>query len=311
MSRRVPPLNPLRVFDAVARFENLTAAAQSLHVSQSAVSRQIATLESYLGVELLKRERRGVVLTRVGAEYAKRIGPAFEEITAATEHLFENTTHAVLRVRTYTTFAAKWLIPRLPDFRARCPDIEVVLSNAVPDVNFDQDDVDVAIQFGEGRWPNVQADFLWADSIEPICSPDYLSKVIGRQHGSPEDLLVGRFLVSKYRKSDWPDWLKANGLSGLESHAETMSFSTSILTWQAALDGLGMAMGQTALLQPEFKKGLLVRPFNQPLKRSMAYYLLRPKFQRHTPRVSMFREWLLDTVTRQTDMMADDVPAVA
>lgn len=293
MARRFPPLNPLRVFEVVARLQNLTTAAQELHVSQSAVSRQIATLESYLGVELFRRERHGVVLTRVGAAYAERVIPAFDEIAAATDGLLRNTSHGVLRVRTYTTFTAKWLIPRLPDFRARHPDIEVLLSNAVPDVDFDRDPVDVAIQFGDGSWPRVQLDLLFADEIEPVCSPQFLA-----QHKNAEGLLAATLLVSHYRRTDWDDWLRMTGRGDVSAVAgpERMRFSSSVLTWQAALDGLGTAIGQTSMLQGEFEQGRLVRPFQQPVRRSMAHYLVRPASQRYSRRVEAFRDWLLGAV---------------
>lgn len=304
MSLRIPPLNPLRVFEVVARLENLTLAAQELHVSQSAVSRQLATLETYLGVELFRRERRGVTLTRAGASYAKSIAPAFAEIAAATDRLLQNMAHGVLRVRTYTTFTAKWLIPRLEDFHARYPDIEVVVSNGVSEVDFDRDAADVAIQFGQGNWPRVAADFLFSDEIEPVCAPEYLDKVLAKKDGKPEDLLKGRLLFSRYRKSDWTDWLQSCNLSSLATGAERMGFSTSVLTWQAALDGLGVAIGQSALLQTEFSKGLLVRPFGRPLQRSMSYYLLRPQEQRFSRRVSVFRDWLLDVAARERQTLS-------
>ncbi|GAA4337844.1 transcriptional regulator GcvA [Variovorax defluvii] len=299
MSRRYPPLNPLRVFVVVARLENLTAAAQELHVSQSAVSRQIAALESYLGIELLRRERHGVTLTRAGANYAKRVMPAFDEIATATEKVLRDTSHGVLRVRTYTTFTAKWLIPRLPDFHARYPDIEVLVSNAVPDVDFDRDAVDLAIQFGDGHWPRVQLDLLFPDEIEPVCSPQYLKSL---PRGATKDVLLGkRLLVSHYRRTDWDDWLSATGKTQAAVSAERMSFSTSVLTWQAALDGLGMAIGQSAMLQAEFEKGTLIRPFNQPLRREKAHYLVRPASQRFSRRVEVFRGWLLAEAAKVVD----------
>jgi LysR family glycine cleavage system transcriptional activator len=293
MTRRIPPLNPLRVFEVVARTENLTAAARELHVSQSAVSRQVAVLESYLGVELFRRERHGVVLTRVGKGYADQIVPAFEAIAAATGKLTKAAAQGSLRVRTYTTFAAKWLIPRLPDFKRRHPDIDVRIFNAVPDVDFDRDGVDVAIQFGSGSWPRTKTDLLFHDEIEPVCSPAYL-KEAGRK--GPEEVLRKHLLVSQYRRSDWDDWLAANHLEQQAAKAERMSFSSSILTWQAALDGLGVAIGQAALLKTELEAGQLVRPFGKPLKRSKAHYLVRPEVQRESRKVMAFRDWLLEGV---------------
>lgn len=295
MARRIPPLNPLRVFEVVARTENLTTAAEELHVTQSAVSRQIGVLESYLGVELFRRERYGVVLTRVGRSYAERVVPAFAEIAAATDQLMTGTSQGALRLRTYTTFAAKWLIPRLSGFRQLHPNIEVRISNAVPDVDFDRDPVDIAIQFGDGKWPRCQTDLLFHDEIEPVCSPQYLAEnTITGKH--PESLLRLRLLVSHYRRVDWDDWLSAMSMAKYSEGAERMSFSSSVLTWQAAINGLGVAIGQNSLLTEEFKSGQLVRPFALPLRREKAYYLVRPEVQRESRKIGLFRDWLLNEV---------------
>lgn len=310
MARRLPPLNPLRVFEAVARAENLTVAAQQLRVSQSAVSRQIATLEGYLGVELFRRERHGVSLTRPGRNYARQIIPAFEAISLATEKLLNSRALGTLKLRTYTTFTAKWLIPRLPDFRARYPDIEVVISNGVPEVDFDRDAVDLAIQFGDGHWPRVNADFLFADEIEPVCSPRFAERCLTK--GKPLDsLLSERLLVSYYRRADWDEWLQSTGRTEAAAHAERMSFSTSVLTWQAALDGLGIAIGQTAMLQAELASGQLIRPFQQPMTRAKAYYLVSPATQRYSRRVEAFKDWIITTIEAERQRPAQDTALAA
>lgn len=292
MIRRIPPLNPLRVFEVVARTQNLTAAAAELNVTQSAVSRQIASLETYLGVELFRRERHGVALTRSGRLYADQVLPAFDQIAAATETLVKGADDRTLRVRTYTTFAAKWLIPRLSEFRRLHPEIEVKITNAVPDVDFDRDKVDVAIQFGDGHWPHVQEVFLFGDEIEPVCSPEYLRKYAPDAR-YPVSLLRHQLLVSHYRRTDWHDWLAATGFTGDAKDAVEMTFSTSVLTWQAAIDGLGMAIGQCRLLSQEFEKGLLVRPFAKPVRPDHGYYLVWPRRARESRKVSLFRDWLL------------------
>lgn len=295
MSRRLPPLNPLRVFEAVARTLNLTTAASELHVTQSAVSRQIAVLESYVGAELFTRERHGVALTRKGQLYADQIKPAFDAISAATSTLMNASTQGALRVRTYTTFAGKWLVPRLHEFKRRHPDIEVKLSTAVPEVDFNRDPVDVAIQFGDDNWPRLQADLLFLDEIEPICSPSYLEEV-GFDPEHPERLLQRQLLESHYRRADWADWLSGTGLSECVPATDRMTFSTSLLTWQAAMDGLGIAIGQSALLATELETGLLVRPFNKPVQRNKGHFLVRPKVQRESRKVMAFRDWLLEIV---------------
>lgn len=300
MVRRIPPLNPLRVFEAVARRGNLTLAAQELHVTQSAVSRQIAALETYVGFELLRRERHGVSLTRAGRAYAEQVVEAFKLIEVATEKLVEKSRKNVLILRTYTTFTAKWLIPRLGEFHRIYPHIDVRVTNAVTEVDFDRDSVDVAIQVGNGDWPRAQADRLFDDIIEPVCSPRYLAKFAPNSK-HPESLLRHRLLESRYRRQDWDDWLIAVGLTEYTKGAERMSFESSVLTWQAAADDLGLAMGQTALLTNEFQKGALVRPFERPMVRLQGYYLLRPKQQRESSKVTLFRDWLLNACSEMQD----------
>ncbi len=299
MTQRIPPLNPLKVFETVARTENLTGAAHELHVTQSAVSRQISVLEAYLGVELLRRQRHGVSLTKAGRAYAEQIVPAFAMIANATEELLKDSSQDALRLLTYTTFAAKWLIPRLPDFHAKHPGIEVRLSTAVPDVDFDRDEVDMAIQFGDGQWPNTQADRLFTDQTEPVCSPAFLA-MHAPQSRHPESLLRQRLLLSRYRRNDWSDWLEVNQLSSMSVDSKRMSFGSSILALQAAVDGLGIVIGQTRLLASDFETGRLLRPFAgtrwKPLRSDRAYYLLRPLHQRESNKTWAFREWLLQTV---------------
>ncbi|HLU02376.1 MAG TPA: transcriptional regulator GcvA [Advenella sp.] len=295
MARHLPPLNPLRVFEAVARHKNLTLAAKELCVTQSAVSRQIANLETYVGTALIMRESRGVTLTRAGLRYAQDILPAFDILAEATGKVMEKNAQSVLRVRTYTTFTAKWLIPHLMHFRQRYPDIEVLITNAVPTVDFDRDGVDIAIQYGEGNWPGTQSDLLFRDELEPICSPQFLAAHPESRH-DPAVLLKGPLLFSHYRRSDWDDWLRFADLETVAQKAERMSFSTSVLTWQAAMDGLGLAVGQIPLLKSELESGLLVRPFARPQYRDKGHYLVRPSLQRHSRKVTAFRNWILHEV---------------
>lgn len=290
--RKIPPLNPLRVFEVVARTQNLTQAAAELNVTQSAVSRQLAALETYLGIELVKRERYGVTLTRAGKAYAEALIPAFAAIAEATAKLTSGRSQNLLRVKTYTTFAAKWLIPRLEDFHRLHPEVKVRITNAVPDVDFDKDAVDVAIQFGEGKWPGVETDLLFFDEIEPVCSPAFLKKYAPNPR-FPSSLLRQCQLISRYRRNDFRDWLAHTGLAEEAQAADEMTFSTSVLTWQAAVDGLGLAIGQNALLRKEFEAGDLVRPFKQPFRTGKGYYLLRPRLQRESRKVTVFRDWLL------------------
>ena len=297
MARRIPPLNPLHVFEVVARAGSLTRAADELHISQSAVSRQIAVLEGYLNVRLFQRERRGVTLTPLGAAYLRDIGPAFALIASGTERLLAEASGGPLRVRTYATFVAKWLLKRLPDFQSRHPEIEVRIATAVPEVDFDKDAADVAIQFGHGQWPKADAELLFFDEIEPVGSPALLKG--SRRLERIDDLAGMRLRHAHYRRADWPDWLAAVGRSDLLGTAREMTFPSSMFAYQAAIDGVGVAMGQTLLLQQEFESGQLTRPFRRPIQRDAAYYLLTAASQTPSVKVRAFRRWLLDEVRQQ------------
>ena len=286
-----PPLNPLRVFEVAARLESFTAAASELGVTQSAVSRQIATLESFLNTKLLARERHGVRLTKEGRTYRDGISPAFAMIGSASAAL-NNPRAKPLRLRIYTTFAAKWLIKRLPNFQDAHPDINVQLSASAADVNFSRDDVDLAIQFGRGDWRNVETKLLIGDIIQPVCSPRLL-----RRH--PElrtlDGLLGKQLLhSQYRRKDWADWLDAVNRTDLLS-AGTL-YPNSMLAYEAAVEGLGVAMGQTFLLKDDIVAGTLVPLFNQPLIRPLAYFALWRSGATRSRKVSTFLKWLIQEI---------------
>lgn len=292
MPMKIPPLNPLRVFEVVARAKNLTLAAGELLVSQSAVSRQISVLEEYLGVQLFTRERVGVKLTEVGAMYAQRIRPSFQEISNATEFITKKYSNNLIRLRTYTTLTARWLIPRLARFNLQYPDIEVIIDNRNAPLNFSTENCDIAIVYGDGSWPNTDATLFLEDEVEPVCSPAFFESDEGYQI-FPERLLRKRLLISKYRKSDWQLWLKHVGHEAVFERAEKMVFSSSMLTWQAAMDGLGIAIGQRHMLVADLKHGRLIRPFNNPLKTGRGHYIVTPSLQRHSSKIASFKDWLL------------------
>jgi LysR family glycine cleavage system transcriptional activator len=292
MARNIPPLNPLRVFETVARHGSFTNAADELHVSQSAVSRQVSLLEDYLEVKLFHRELRGLALTQAGQAYHQQIAPAFAQLAAATEALYQTRRGGPIRLRVYTTFAAKWLLRRLPQFQAQHSDIAVNLSTNVAPIDFATEEVDLAIQFGDGKWNGAQAERLFDDEIAPVCSPALLQAAGGALSGAG-DLVRHRLLHSYYRKSDWPDWLAAAGLGPLPPDHDAMMFSSSILTYQAAIDGLGIAVAQVRLLDQELQSGALVQPFDHVLQRPFAYYLLMPRRDTVPRNVAIFRDWLL------------------
>lgn len=293
MSRKVPPLNPLRVFECVARQGSFTRAAAELFVSQSAVSRQIATLEEYLGVKLFIREQGGVFLTDAGEAYQQEIGPAFSAIASATERLQTTTLTSPLRIQVYTTFAAKWLIKRLNRFNQDYPEIPVRISTSVAPINFSKSNADAAIQLCDRNSQGEKGEHLFDDIIEPVCSPNLIRDDAPLE--KPEDILKYPLLQSHYRKTDFGDWLRFMG-SRFNNENEITEFPSSLLAYQGAIDNLGIAMGQTRMLQDEFKSGILVRPFEKPLTRSLAYFLIYPEGQLISPKMRIFREWLIKEI---------------
>jgi len=286
-------MNPLRAFYVVARTKSLTQAAKELHVGQSAISKQLDVLEKYLGVKLFRREQRGISLTEIGQELGERIIPAFDQIADITQSIVARGNDHEIRVHTYTTFAAKWLIPRLEDFHKQYPMYSVLLMNQVKNIDFERDRVDFSIQLGDGNQPDTDNDLLFDDVIEPVCSVAFL-----RKHAPdtifPHAILRTRLLVSRYRpKGEWAMWASAHGHTADIAQTPQMNFSSSVLTWQAAMDGLGVAIGQTALLAEDLESGHLVAPFHQPVRTGLSFYLLRPKVRRESRKSTLFRDWLL------------------
>lgn len=288
MNERMPPLNPVHVFEVTARLGSFTKAAQALKVTQPAVSRQIRTLEEHLGVRLFKRDKSGVQLTPVGERFQRKISPALQMIATAATNLTETRRDEPLRVRTYTTFASKWLIQRLPSFYVTYPNIKLNISNVVTPVDFERDQVDLAIQFGDGRWPGVEAELLFPDLIQPVCSPKLLrvTKLL-----ELDDLKKVQMLHSHYRRTDWHDWLVAVRRPDLISDSE-ISFSSSILTYQAAIEGVGVAIGQIHLLRNEIGSGSLVPLFDAPFERKLAHFVVWPKNRPVNKKMRSFLSWL-------------------
>jgi LysR family glycine cleavage system transcriptional activator len=283
----IPPLNPLRVFEVAARLESFTAAAMELRVTQSAVSRQIATLEAALDTRLFARGRHGVTLTKEGRIYRDSIAPAFAMIRTASAAL-KHPQGEPLRLRIYTTFAAKWLIKRLPKFQELYPKIRVRLDSSVENVNFARDNIDLAIQFGRGDWRGVEKTLLIRDVIQPVCSPKFL-----RQH--PELRFVDglrhkHLLHSHYRRKDWADWLSSIDRPDLLT--EGTLYPNSLLAYEAAIEGIGVTMGQKFLLKDDIAAGTLVPLFDHTLARPLAYFAIWRKSTVQNRKAASFLRWL-------------------
>lgn len=291
--RTMPPLNPLRVFEVAARLGNFTRAANELNVTQSAVSRQIATLEDFVGTKLFQRESRGTVLTADGRQYFEEISPAFSKISAGTDMLVARHKTNTLRVAGYPTFAVKWLIPRLSRFNDVHRSIQVLLKTSIVPVNFDINPFDVAIQLRSPEEMNPEfSSLLFWDMIQPYCSPTLKTKC---DLGSIEALKKAPRINSHYRRNDWDDWFAAMGHPGTAN--EGNEFPSSLLSYEAAMKGLGVVMGQTFLLSDDVQAGALV-PLFEPVRRNLAYFVTWGKNTNYKTR--NFVRWIQKEIENPT-----------
>lgn len=290
MSRNLPPLNSLRAFEAAARHGSFTKAASELFVTPGAVSRQVQVLEEHLGTALFIRKNREVVITPKGEEYRKALTSAFDQINCSTKNM---KMEKKLQVSCYLTFGMRWLIPRLSRFLEKHPSYPVSLSTTMPNL-FDVASgiVDVAILAGDGNWSGVEAHRLFPLTIEPMISPELLKLSPLKQPGK---LANTNLLHSSARPDDWEFWLEQHRTTSVSTDTGTM-FESSCLAFEAALNGLGVAIGQHAMLYRELDHGRLVRPFNQAYHDGTYFYLAySTKFAEHR-QVITFKKWILEEV---------------
>src|SRR6267154_1029300 len=209
MLRRLPPLNALKAFEAAARHESFTRAAEELCVTQGAVSHQVKALEAELGVRLFQRERQRLVITDAGRTYLDVVRDAFDRLAAGTERLLQRQNSGVLTVSTSPDFAAKWLVHRLGRFVEAHPDIDLRVSATLHHVDFAREDVDLAVRHGDGSWPGLDVTRLCAEQLFAVCSP----KLLGGRRGirMPTDVLKFPRLHLDDRTA-WSRWLEAAGV---------------------------------------------------------------------------------------------------
>ena len=259
MPRRLPPLNTLRAFEAAARYESFTRAAEELHVTQSAVSQQVKALEIELGVKLFGREHQRLKITPAGRDFLIVIREALDHIGAGTERLMQRQNAGVLTVNTSLDFAAKWLVHRLARFAAAHSGIDLRISATMHTVDFAHEDIDVAVRHGDGNWPGLDATRLCAEQIFAICSPKLLA---GRNRlQRPTDVLKWPLLRLEDQSKAWERWFALAGVVAPEQLPGPVLNRASMLI-DAAIDGQGIALARTTLAAWDLISGRIVRPFD-------------------------------------------------
>jgi LysR family transcriptional regulator, glycine cleavage system transcriptional activator len=290
--RALPPLNALRAFDAAARLGSFKDAAAELGVTHGAVSRHIRLLEDWLGPPLLfRRLNRRVALTPTGAALLAETGPALDRLAAAVErHQARGgrAPPAVLRVNALATFSLRWLLPRLAWFREKHPEIEVRLSTSNESVDALSENYDLVIRGGPDTFYGFTCHPFLTERRMPVCSPALLERL---PLAVVTDLAAHTLIHTSTLPRVWPDWLAAAGAPALEPVA-SLTLDHFYLTLQAALDGLGIAMGPTALVADDLAAGRLVAPFPQVTLPSRGYHAYLPDARAGDRAALAFCGWL-------------------
>jgi len=294
MRRLLPPLGALHAFEAAARLLSFKEAAAELHVTPGAVSQQIKLLEDRLGVALFQRRARAIQLTEAGRLLLTPTQRAFRLLADAVVRLRESDGSKVLTVSMLPSFAAHWFVPRLGAFRARHPQIDVRISATSLLADLERDDVDVAIRFGLGRYPGLHVEHVLTEALTPVCSPALLKGPVPLK--KLEDL-ARHTLLHDDERQEWPMWLKAAGVKGVDAKGGP-SFSLWDLALQAAVAGQGVALGRTTLIAQYLKTRQLVRPFKISSPAAFAYYFVCLPERVEEAKIRAFRSWLLEATAQ-------------
>ena len=290
MKRSLPPLNALRAFEVAARTGGFTKAAGELLVSQGAISRHVALLEYFLGVTLFHRSHRQVQLTQEGHAYASAVRIALDQIEQATRDVRATRLRRSLHIKVYSTLAICWLVPRLGQFHALYPEMAVTISSSPAPADLALEDVMFTIDHGTDRMPWARYDPLFRAELMPVCSPALLNgpnpiKV-------PGDLLNHVLLSSLNRPNDWQLWLEGVGITD-HGVGIGLTFSNSSLAYEAAANGIGVAMAQAHYVENEIEIGRLVAPFKQRALTGSKYYLVSRWSDATVPETVAFRDWMI------------------
>ncbi len=301
MARYIPPLNPLRAFEAAARHLSFTRAGDELCVTPSAVSHQVKTLEEHLGMALFLREAKSLMLTSAGRSYLPAVQQAFQVLIDATQQL-HGQFKSILRVDIPPTFAAKWLIPRMDRFVKEYPEIDIHVSTVSGALNFAHDEFDLAIRYGRGNYSNLHSELCLAVEVFPVCSPALING--DRPLRVPADLKHHTLLHDGSTYADgsnphWSSWLQHAGVPDVDA-ARGLSFSPSHLVINAAIDGLGVALAKNSWVAEDLELGRLVRPFDISLQVDSAYYMVFPKERAEDMHIATFVDWMHREAARES-----------
>lgn len=288
---KLPPMSAIRVFEAAARHQSFTRAAEELGMTQAAVSYQIKMLEDRVGARLFVRMPRQVTLTPRGQQLAPAVTEAFNALRAAFAGV-EEAVQSVISLTTLSTFASNWLIPRLGRFQQLFPNIAVQISVDQNVVDLHQSEFDLGIRSGNGDWPGLEAHLLFPNQFTAVCSPDLLR---GAQLKEPADIL--KFPIISPSDPWWNDWFAAAGVEGVDlSRRLDNSLGVQQFEGMAAIAGQGFALINPHFFAADLAAGRLVQPFGVMGISSRGYWLVYPKARKRSSKIEAFRDWVLSEV---------------
>ena len=291
----IPDFINLQAFECAARHQNFSRAAEELHLTQSAVSRQIADLESQTGLKLFERVRQRVVLSEAG----QRLLPEVRRLLNQAERLMIGAVAtgrmtSSLRVATLPTFGAKWLVPRLGRFLESHPDVAVSVESRSSPFSFSEENFDLAIHFGQPAWAGATSSFLCHETVLPVASPPLVS---GKIMNRTDDPFAGTALLHlTTRPKLWSDWSQHHHMA-IPHAFQGLRFDQFSMLISAAVSGLGVALLPTYLIEEELQSGLLTPFSNMSMSTENAYYIVRPESKKTQPVAGDFEEWLLSEVS--------------
>ena len=303
MRRKIPSTAALSAFETAARHQSFTKAADELAVTQSAICRQIGSLEDFLGVKLFRRDRRGVSLTEAGLIYSRKVASRLNEVEQDTLELMAKGGHGgTLELAVVPTFATKWLLPRLPHFIAGRSDITVNLTTRTRPFLFDDTEFDAAIHAGAAIWPGTEGLFLMRESLIAVCSPTLIAP---RARLIAADWRRYPLVQQSTRPYAWRDWFASRDMH-VEGDMSGPRFELFSMLAEAAIQGIGIALIPRLLIENELASGVLVQVARHEYLSGRSYHLIYPERKADNSALVVFREWLADQAEQYRRTMGLD-----
>jgi DNA-binding transcriptional LysR family regulator len=290
MRRKIPSTTALISFEAAARHESFTKAAQELSLTQGAICRQIASLEEFLGVELFRRSRRGVKLTEAGLSYSRRVATQLDAVERDTLSVMGQQGANVIELAVVPTFGTQWLLPRLKDFQQKHPEVTVNLTNRTRPFLFADTDFDAAIYFGDADWSGTESHRLMGENPMPVCSPTLLGK---KTNLTPTEIAELPLLQQTTRPYAWRQWFNSQNLN-IPRDMTGPRYELFSMLAQAAMHDMGIALIPPFLIQRELAEKRLVIANTKALSSIKAYYLMIPERKVESASLKAFRDWLVN-----------------